>query len=146
VYEGEGQSRDAAAQAEYLAKLVGTYPIISIEDAMDEDDFDGWKQLTDLIGSKCQLVGDDLFVTNSARLSDGIRMGIANSILVKVNRIGPLSEALYAVSNAHRSSNSAVMSQRSGATEDTTIADLPVATICGQIKSGSLATSVRLAK
>src|SRR5690606_26484660 len=103
VYEGEGQSRDAAAQAEYLAKLVGTYPIISIEDAMDEDDFDGWKQLTDLIGSKCQLVGDDLFVTNSARLSDGIRMGIANSILVKVNQIGTLSETLDAVSIAHRS-------------------------------------------
>src|SRR5690554_440129 len=146
VYEDEGQSRDAAAQAEYLAKLVGAYPIISIEDAMDEDDFDGWKQLTDLIGSKCQLVGDDLFVTNSARLSDGIRMGIANSILVKVNQIGTLSETLDAVSIAHRSSYTAVMSHRSGETEDATIADLAVATNCGQIKTGSLARSDRLAK
>jgi len=146
VYEGEGVSRDASAQAEYLAKLVGEYPIISIEDAMDEDDFDGWKQLTDLIGAKCQLVGDDLFVTNSSRLSDGIRMGIANSILVKVNQIGTLSETLDAVSIAHRASYTAVMSHRSGETEDSTIADLAVATNCGQIKTGSLARSDRLAK
>ena len=145
-YEGEGLSRDAAAQAEYLAKLVDGYPIISIEDGMAEDDFDGWKQLTDLIGSKCQLVGDDLFVTNSARLTDGIRMGIANSILVKVNQIGTLSETLDAVSIAHRASYTAVMSHRSGETEDSTIADLAVATNCGQIKTGSLARSDRLAK
>jgi len=145
-YEGEGLSRDAAAQAEYLAKLVDGYPIISIEDGMAEDDFDGWKQLTDLIGSKCQLVGDDLFVTNSARLIDGIRMGIANSILVKVNQIGTLSETLDAVSIAHRASYTAVMSHRSGETEDSTIADLAVATNCGQIKTGSLARSDRLAK
>src|SRR5690606_31037761 len=143
-YEGEGITRDAAAQAAYLAKLVDSYPIISIEDGMAEDDFDGWKELTDLIGSKCQLVGDDLFVTNSARLSDGIRMGIANSILVKVNQIGTLSETLDAVSIAHRSSYTAVMSHRSGETEDATIADLAVATNCGQIKTGSLARSDRL--
>lgn len=146
VYEGEAVSRDASTQAQYLAKLVGDYPIISIEDAMDEDDFDGWKQLTDLIGQKCQLVGDDLFVTNSSRLSDGIRMGIANSILVKVNQIGTLSETLDAVSIAHRASYTAVMSHRSGETEDSTIADLAVATNCGQIKTGSLARSDRLAK
>jgi len=145
-YEGEGVSRDGAAQAEYLAKLVDGYPIISIEDGMAEDDFDGWKQLTDLVGSKCQLVGDDLFVTNSARLTDGIRMGIANSILVKVNQIGTLSETLDAVSIAHRASYTAVMSHRSGETEDSTIADLAVATNCGQIKTGSLARSDRLAK
>jgi len=145
-YEGEGITRDAAAQAAYLAKLVDSYPIISIEDGMAEDDFDGWKELTDLIGSRCQLVGDDLFVTNSARLTDGIRMGIANSILVKVNQIGTLSETLDAVNIAHRAGYTAVMSHRSGETEDATIADLAVATNCGQIKTGSLARSDRLAK
>jgi enolase len=146
VYEGERKSRDPKAQAKYLAKLVGDYPIISIEDGMAEDDWDGWKALTDLAGKKCQLVGDDLFVTNSARLRDGIRMGVANSILVKVNQIGSLTETLDAVSTAHRASYNAVMSHRSGETEDSTIADLAVATNCGQIKTGSLARSDRLAK
>jgi enolase len=146
VYEGERKSRDPKAQAKYLAKLVGDYPIISIEDGMAEDDWDGWKALTDLAGKKCQLVGDDLFVTNSARLRDGIRMGVANSILVKVNQIGSLTETLDAVSTAHRASYTAVMSHRSGETEDSTIADLAVATNCGQIKTGSLARSDRLAK
>ena len=132
--------------AEYLAELVGKYPIISIEDGMAEDDWDGWKTLTDLVGSKCQLVGDDLFVTNSARLRDGIKMGVANSILVKVNQIGSLSETLDAVETAHKANYTAVMSHRSGETEDATIADLAVATNCGQIKTGSLARSDRLAK
>jgi len=146
VYEGEGQTRDAKTQAEYLAKLSGDYPIISIEDGMAEDDFEGWKVLTDLIGGKVQLVGDDLFVTNAARLKDGINMGIANSILVKVNQIGTLSETLEAVETAHKAAYTAVMSHRSGETEDSTIADLAVATNCGQIKTGSLARSDRLAK
>jgi len=146
VYEGEGVTRDAKAQAEYLAGLVGNYPIISIEDGMAEDDWEGWKQLTDIVGRKCQLVGDDLFVTNSARLRDGIKMGVANSILIKVNQIGSLSETLDAVETAHKAGYTAVMSHRSGETEDSTIADLAVATNCGQIKTGSLARSDRLAK
>ncbi|NKB79013.1 phosphopyruvate hydratase [Ochrobactrum daejeonense] len=146
VYEGERKSRDPKAQAKYLAKLVGDYPIVTIEDGMAEDDWEGWKYLTDLIGNKCQLVGDDLFVTNSARLRDGIRMGVANSILVKVNQIGSLSETLDAVETAHKAGYTAVMSHRSGETEDSTIADLAVATNCGQIKTGSLARSDRTAK
>ncbi|MET3790213.1 phosphopyruvate hydratase [Aquamicrobium terrae] len=146
VYEGEKKTRDPKAQAKYLAKLAADYPIISIEDGMAEDDWEGWKYLTDLIGKKVQLVGDDLFVTNSARLRDGIRMGVANSILVKVNQIGSLSETLDAVETAHKAAYTAVMSHRSGETEDSTIADLAVATNCGQIKTGSLARSDRTAK
>ncbi|HRP77876.1 MAG TPA: phosphopyruvate hydratase [Aquamicrobium sp.] len=146
VYEGEKKTRDPKAQAKYLAKLAADYPIISIEDGMAEDDWDGWKTLTDLVGNKVQLVGDDLFVTNSARLRDGIRMGVANSILVKVNQIGTLTETLDAVETAHRAAYTAVMSHRSGETEDSTIADLAVATNCGQIKTGSLARSDRMAK
>ena len=146
VYEGEQQTRDPKAQAEYLAKLVADYPIISIEDGMAEDDWEGWKVLTDLVGAKCQLVGDDLFVTNSARLKDGIRMGVGNSILVKVNQIRTLTETLDAVETAHKAAYTAVMSHRSGETEDSTIADLAVATNCGQIKTRSLARSDRLAK
>lgn len=146
VYEGEGVTRSPQEQAEYLAKLAGDYPIISIEDGMSEDDWDGWKTLTDLAGKKVQLVGDDLFVTNTARLRDGIKMGVANSILVKVNQIGTLSETLDAVETAHKAAYTAVMSHRSGETEDSTIADLAVATNCGQIKTGSLARSDRTAK
>jgi enolase len=146
VYEGEKKTRDPRAQARYLAKLAADYPIISIEDGMAEDDWDGWKYLTELTGKKVQLVGDDLFVTNSARLRDGIRMGVANSILVKVNQIGTLSETLDAVETAHKAAYTAVMSHRSGETEDSTIADLAVATNCGQIKTGSLARSDRTAK
>jgi enolase len=146
VYSGEKKTRDPKAQAKYLAKLAGDYPIISIEDGMAEDDWDGWKALTDLAGKKTQLVGDDLFVTNTERLRDGIRMGVANSILVKVNQIGSLTETLEAVEMAHKAAYSAVMSHRSGETEDSTIADLAVATNCGQIKTGSLARSDRLAK
>jgi len=146
VYEGERKTRDPKAQAKYLAKLASDYPIVTIEDGMAEDDWEGWKYLTDLIGNKCQLVGDDLFVTNSARLRDGIRMGVANSILVKVNQIGSLSETLDAVETAHKAGYTAVMSHRSGETEDSTIADLSVATNCGQIKTGSLARSDRTAK
>ena len=146
VYEGEKKTRDPKAQAKYLAKLAGDYPIVSIEDGMAEDDWEGWKYLTDLIGKKVQLVGDDLFVTNSARLRDGIRMGVANSILVKVNQIGSLSETLDAVETAHKAAYTAVMSHRSGETEDSTIADLAVATNCGQIKTGSLSRSDRIAK
>ncbi|ACL61280.1 phosphopyruvate hydratase [Methylobacterium nodulans] len=146
VYEGEGQTRDPEAQAAYLAKLADAYPILSIEDGMAEDDWQGWKALTDKIGHRCQLVGDDLFVTNVARLSEGIAKGTANSILVKVNQIGSLTETLAAVDMAHRAGYTAVMSHRSGETEDATIADLAVATNCGQIKTGSLARSDRLAK
>ena len=146
VLEGEGRTLEPEAMADYLTELVGKYPIISIEDGMAEDDWEGWKSLTEKIGGKCQLVGDDLFVTNSARLSDGIRMGVANSILVKVNQIGTLTETLDAVEMAHKASYTAVMSHRSGETEDATIADLAVATNCGQIKTGSLARSDRLAK
>lgn len=146
VYAGEGVTRSAVEQADYLAGLVADYPIISIEDGMAEDDWDGWKRLTEKAGGDCQLVGDDLFVTNSVRLRDGIKMGVANSILVKVNQIGTLSETLDAVETAHKAGYSAVMSHRSGETEDATIADLAVATNCGQIKTGSLARSDRLAK
>jgi enolase len=146
VYEGEGKTRSIKEQAEYLAKLSRDYPIISIEDGLSEDDWDGWKQVTDLIGAKTQLVGDDLFVTNTTRLKRGITEHIANSILVKVNQIGSLTETLAAVEMAHKAGYSAVMSHRSGETEDSTIADLAVATNCGQIKTGSLARSDRLAK
>src|SRR5579864_5923679 len=145
-YEGEGKTRSPQQQAKYLAELVSRYPIVSIEDGMAEDDFDGWKRVTDLIGNKCQLVGDDLFVTNVKRLSDGIKRGLGNSILVKVNQIGTLTEALAAVEMAHKAGYTAVMSHRSGETEDSTIADLAVATNCGQIKTGSLARSDRTAK
>jgi enolase len=145
-YEGEGKVRSPDEQARYLAELVGSYPIVSIEDGMAEDDFAGWKALTDLIGEKCQLVGDDLFVTNVARLSDGIKRGLGNSILIKVNQIGTLTETLAAVEMAHKAAYTAVMSHRSGETEDSTIADLAVATGCGQIKTGSLARSDRTAK
>ncbi len=143
---GEGRSLSAEEMAGELAALVDAYPIITIEDGMGEDDREGWKILTDRIGDRCQLVGDDLFVTNSARLGDGIRDGLANSLLVKVNQIGTLTETLDAVSLAQRSGYTAVMSHRSGETEDATIADLAVATNCGQIKTGSLARSDRLAK
>ncbi len=146
VYEGERKTRDPKAQAKYLAKLVGSYPIVSIEDGMSEDDWEGWKALTDLVGAKCQLVGDDLFVTNVTRLSRGIKEKTANSILVKVNQIGSLTETLAAVEMAQRAGYTAVMSHRSGETEDSTIADLSVATNCGQIKTGSLARSDRTAK
>jgi enolase 1/2/3 len=146
VYEGEGKTRSIEEQAKYLADLVSRYPIVSIEDGMAEDDFDGWKRVTDLIGNKCQLVGDDLFVTNVKRLADGIKRGLGNSILVKVNQIGTLTEALAAVEMAHKAGYTAVMSHRSGETEDSTIADLAVATNCGQIKTGSLARSDRTAK
>ena len=144
--EGEGKSLDSAAMVKYLADLTARYPIFSIEDGMSEDDWDGWIALTAEIGGKVQLVGDDLFVTNPVRLRDGIARGAANSILVKVNQIGSLSETLEAVEMAHRASYSAVLSHRSGETEDSTIADLAVATNCGQIKTGSLSRSDRLAK
>ena len=144
--EGEGKSLDGAGMVAYLADLVSRYPIISIEDGMAEDDWEGWKALTEAIGGRCQLVGDDLFVTNTERLSQGIAKGIANSILVKVNQIGSLSETLDAVSMAQHAGYTAVMSHRSGETEDATIADLAVATNRGQIKTGSLCRSDRLAK
>ncbi len=146
VYGGENKTRSASEQATYLAELVARYPIVSIEDGMSEDDMDGWKALTDLVGSKCQLVGDDLFVTNVTRLEDGIRNGRANSILIKVNQIGTLTETLAAVAMAHKAAYTCVMSHRSGETEDSTIADLAVATNCGQIKTGSLARSDRTSK
>jgi len=146
VYEGEGKTRSIDDQAKYLAELTSQYPIASIEDGMAEDDFDGWKRVTDLIGKKCQLVGDDLMVTNVKRLNACIEKGLANSILVKVNQIGTLTEALAAVETAHKAGYTAVMSHRSGETEDSTIADLAVATNCGQIKTGSLARSDRTAK
>jgi enolase len=146
VYEGEGTKRSRQDQAKYLADLIERYPIVSIEDGMSEDDWEGWKLLTDLVGKKCQLVGDDLFVTNATRLAKGIKEGIANSILVKVNQIGTLTETLTAVEMAHKAGYTAVMSHRSGETEDSTIADLAVATNCGQIKTGSLARSDRTAK
>jgi enolase len=146
VYEGEGKTRSPEQQADYLAQLVAKYPIASIEDGMAEDDFAGWKMLTDKIGKKCQLVGDDLFVTNVTRLADGIAKGLANSILVKVNQIGTLTETLAAVEMAHKANYTSVMSHRSGETEDATISDLAVATNCGQIKTGSLARSDRTAK
>ena len=143
---GEGKKLDAGEMATYWADLCGRFPIISIEDGMDENDWDGWKALTDAVGDKVQLVGDDLFVTNPARLADGIEKGVANSILVKVNQIGTLSETMQAVDMAHKASYTAVMSHRSGETEDATIADLAVALNVGQIKTGSLARSDRLAK
>ncbi|WP_316205243.1 phosphopyruvate hydratase [Bradyrhizobium sp. SZCCHNS3004] len=146
VYGGENKTRSRSEQAKYLADLVARYPIVSIEDGMSEDDMDGWKELTDLVGAKCQLVGDDLFVTNVDRLSDGIKAGRANSILIKVNQIGTLTETLAAVEMAYKAGYTAVMSHRSGETEDSTIADLAVATNCGQIKTGSLARSDRTAK
>ena len=144
--KGEGKILSSDETVTYLQGLVTDYPIISIEDGMAEDDWDGWKALTDAIGDKVQLVGDDLFVTNPVRLSDGIKRGCANSMLVKVNQIGSLSETLKAVDMAHRAGYTNVMSHRSGETEDATIADLAVATNCGQIKTGSLARSDRLAK
>ncbi|MCH9766115.1 MAG: phosphopyruvate hydratase [Alphaproteobacteria bacterium] len=143
---GESKTLDSTGMAKFLEDLVNRYPIISIEDGMAEDDWAGWKQLTDSIGGRCQLVGDDLFVTNTERLSKGIREDIGNSILVKVNQIGSLTETLEAVSMAQRAGFTAVMSHRSGETEDATIADLAVATNCGQIKTGSLSRSDRLAK
>jgi enolase len=146
VYEGVGKTMSSTEQAKFLAKLAADYPIFSIEDGMSEDDWEGWKALTDLAGKKCQLVGDDLFVTNTKRLGDGISQGVANSILVKVNQIGSLSETLDAVEMAHKAGYTAVMSHRSGETEDSTISDLAVATNCGQIKTGSLARSDRTAK
>ncbi len=145
-YKGEGERRTSKENADYLADLVANYPIFSVEDGMDEDDWNGWKILTDLIGDKCQLVGDDLFVTNTERLAKGIDLGSANSILVKLNQIGTLTETLEAVEMAHRAGFTSVISHRSGETEDATIADLAVATNCGQIKTGSLSRSDRLAK
>ncbi|PJI40427.1 phosphopyruvate hydratase [Ferrovibrio sp.] len=144
--DGENLKLSPSDMVKYWAKLVGDYPIVSIEDGMAEDDWKGWKELTDTIGAKCQLVGDDLFVTNPKRLADGIRQGVGNAILVKVNQIGTLSETLEAVELAHKNGYRAVMSHRSGETEDNTIADLAVATNCGQIKTGSLARSDRMAK
>ena len=145
-YEGEGTVRSVEQQVDYLAKIAGSYPILSIEDGMSEDDWDGWRLLTEKIGKTCQLVGDDLFVTNTERLHKGIKMGVANSILIKVNQIGTLTETLAAVEMGHRAGYTAVMSHRSGETEDYTIADLAVATNCGQIKTGSLSRSDRIAK
>jgi enolase len=146
VYEGEGKTRSPQQQADYLAQLADKYPIVSIEDGMAEDDFVGWKLVTQKMGAKCQLVGDDLFVTNVMRLAQGIKDGLANSILIKVNQIGTLTETLAAVEMAHKAGYTAVMSHRSGETEDSTIADLAVATNCGQIKTGSLARADRTAK
>ena len=143
---GEGRSLDSSDFAEYLAELCDRYPIVSIEDGMDEEDWDGWAALTSTLGKKIQLVGDDLFVTNSARLEDGVSRGIANSILIKVNQIGTLTETLETVELAATSGYTSVMSHRSGETEDTTIADLAVATNCGQIKTGAPARSDRVAK
>jgi enolase len=144
--DGEGKVLTSAENVDYLAALVAEYPIISVEDGMAEDDWEGWKLLTDRLGGKIQLVGDDIFVTNPRRLAEGIRQGIANSMLVKVNQIGTLTETLRAVEMAHRARYTNVMSHRSGETEDSTIADLAVATNCGQIKTGSLSRSDRLAK
>lgn len=144
--EGEGKVLDHGGMVDYLAGLAAKFPIVSIEDGCSEDDFEGWKLLTERLGGKVQLVGDDLFVTNPIRLADGIERGLANSILIKVNQIGTLSETLDAVDMAHRAGYTAVMSHRSGETEDSTIADLAVATNCGQIKTGSLARSDRLSK
>ncbi len=144
--EGEGRSLSADENVAWLEDLVTQYPIVSIEDGMAEDDWEGWKLLTERIGDRCQLVGDDLFVTNTDRLQQGIEQGVANSILVKVNQIGSLTETLAAVEMAHRARYTSVMSHRSGETEDATIADLAVATNCGQIKTGSLSRSDRLAK
>ena len=144
--EGEGKTLDAAGMVGFYETLVGRYPIVSIEDGMAEDDWEGWAALTKRLGSKVQLVGDDIFVTNPTRLAEGIRRKVANAILIKVNQIGTLSETLAAVDMAHKAAYRAVMSHRSGETEDSTIADLAVATGCGQIKTGSLSRSDRLAK
>jgi enolase len=146
VYSGEGKTRTIEQQVAYLAKLVDAYPIVSIEDGLAEDDWKGWKLATDTLGKRLQLVGDDVFVTNVERLGRGVKDGVANSILIKVNQIGTLTETLAAVDMAHRAGYTAVMSHRSGETEDSTIADLAVATNCGQIKTGSLCRSDRLAK
>ena len=143
---GEGAVLDSDGMVDYLAGLVSKFPIVSIEDGCAEDDFEGWKQLTDVLGQKVQLVGDDVFVTNKVRLADGIERGLANSILIKVNQIGTLSETLETIEMAHKAAYTCVMSHRSGETEDTTIADLAVATNCGQIKTGSLSRSDRIAK
>jgi enolase len=143
---GEGRTLTSAEFAGYLADLCDRYPIVSVEDGMDEEDWDGWSALTQGVGGRVQLVGDDLFVTNVERLARGIDAGVANSILVKVNQIGSLTETLAAVELAHRSGYTAVMSHRSGETEDTTISDLAVATNCGQIKTGAPARSDRVAK
>ncbi|MFQ5776040.1 MAG: phosphopyruvate hydratase [Kiloniellaceae bacterium] len=143
---GEGRTFDAAGLADYLAELCGRYPILSVEDGMAEDDWDGWRALTDRLGAKVQIVGDDVFVTDPARLAQGIERGVANAILIKVNQIGTLTETLEAVDTAHKAGYAAVFSHRSGETEDATIADLAVATNCGQIKTGSLSRSERLAK
>ena len=146
-FEGtSGNIRSSKEQADYLAELVDKYPIISIEDGMDENDWDGWKYLTDIIGDKVQLVGDDLFVTNVERLSKGIENNTANSILIKVNQIGTLTETIAAVNMAHNAGYTSVMSHRSGETEDNTIADLAVALNCGQIKTGSASRSDRMSK
>jgi enolase len=146
-FEGaNGKKRNSTEQAQYLAELIAKYPIDSIEDGMDEGDWDGWKVLTDMIGDKCQLVGDDLFVTNVEFLEKGIKMGCANSILIKVNQIGTLTETLNAIEMAHRNGYTSVTSHRSGETEDATIADIAVATNAGQIKTGSLSRSDRMAK
>ena len=144
--EGEGKSLDPTGMVKYYQELCARYPIISIEDGMAEDDWDGWGRITKSLGKTVQLVGDDLFVTNSKRLNQGIEQGVANAILIKVNQIGTLSETLDAVALAHRNAYRAVMSHRSGETEDSTIADLAVATNCGQIKAGSLSRSDRLSK
>ncbi len=146
VMAGEGKTLDAAGMVAYLADLAARYPISSIEDGCSEDDWDGWALLTAELGGRVQLVGDDLFVTNPERLRRGVKAGVGNSILVKVNQIGTLTETLEAVEIAHRAGMTAVMSHRSGETEDATIADLAVATNCGQIKTGSLARSDRTAK
>ena len=143
---GEGKTRSIDEQVAYLAKLVADYPIVTIEDGMAEDDWTGWKELTNAIGGKCQLVGDDLFVTNVKRLSQGVANGVGNSILVKVNQIGSLTETLDAVELAQKNNYTAVLSHRSGETEDSTIADIAVATNCGQIKTGSLSRTDRTAK
>jgi enolase len=144
--KGEGKSLDPAGMVHFYEDLCARYPIVSIEDGMAEDDWDGWSLITNALGKKVQLVGDDLFVTNATRLKEGIQKGVANAILIKVNQIGTLTETLDAVDTAHRNAYRAVMSHRSGETEDSTIADLAVATNCGQIKTGSLARSDRLAK
>ena len=146
LLEGEGKNLDSAGMVDYLEALVKRYPIVSVEDGMAEDDWEGWRLLTERLGATCQLVGDDIFVTNPERLRDGIAKRIANSILVKVNQIGTLTETLEAVETAHKAAYTVVISHRSGETEDTTIADLAVATNCGQIKTGSLSRSDRLAK
>ncbi|MYS34032.1 enolase [Streptomyces sp. KhCrAH-43] len=145
-YAGEGVRRTPAEHADYLVKLIDAYPVVSVEDAMAEDDLDGWRELTARVGDRCQLTGDDVFCTNDTLLREGIASGVANSILVKVNQIGTLTEAMTTVSTAHRAGYTVVMSHRSGETEDTTIADLAVATGCGQIKTGSLSRSDRTAK